>query len=75
MKILKMLNLCFQTRILMTMNEALAVCYPEVSIKNALGMGLTTNTLSTLGTERHRHVFEAVWNKKVLHPFLSDSLI
>lgn len=48
----------------MTINEALAVCYPEVSIKHALGRSLTTNTISSLGTERHSHIYDAVWNKK-----------
>lgn len=49
----------------MTVNEALAVCFPDVSIKQALGMGLTNNTIACLGTERHERIRQAVWNKKV----------
>lgn len=44
-----------QTRMMMACNEALAVTFPEVSIKYALGVGLFSNTIITLGTERHRH--------------------
>lgn len=40
---------------MMACNEALAVTFPEVSIKYALGVGLFSNTIVTLGTERHRH--------------------
>lgn len=57
--------LIFQTRYMMTVNEALAVCYPEVSVKFAIGIALFSNTLSTLGTERHAHILQSVWNRKV----------
>ncbi|KAJ8920088.1 hypothetical protein NQ315_011743 [Exocentrus adspersus] len=43
-----------RTRMMMTCNEALAVTFPEVSIKYAIGVGLFSNTIVTLGTERHR---------------------
>lgn len=49
----------------MTVNEALAVCYPDVSVKYAIGVSLFTNTLQTLGTERHQHIFQAAWNRQV----------
>lgn len=38
----------------MACNEALAVTFPDVSIKHALGVGLFSNTIITLGTERHQ---------------------
>ncbi|KAF5278463.1 hypothetical protein FQA39_LY05952 [Lamprigera yunnana] len=53
-------------RYLMTINEALAAAYPDVSVKQALGIFLFQNTLSTLGTERHQHIIEAIWNRQIL---------
>lgn len=50
----------------MTVNEALAVCYPDVSVKQALGVTLFANTLSTLGTERHKHMVQMAWENKLL---------
>lgn len=50
----------------MTVNEALFVCFPDLSVKYAVGISLFTNTLLTLGTERHRHIYQAVWERKVL---------
>lgn len=44
-----------RTRLLMACNEALAVTFPDVSIKHALGIGLFSNTILTLGTDKHRH--------------------
>lgn len=38
----------------MACNEAVAVTFPDVSIKHALGVGLFSNTIVTLGTERHQ---------------------
>ncbi|CAH0554701.1 unnamed protein product [Brassicogethes aeneus] len=55
-----------KTRFMMTVNEALAVTYPDVSVKHAIGIGLFKNTLTTLGTERHKHILDAAWNNKVL---------
>ncbi|XP_018577780.1 peroxisomal acyl-coenzyme A oxidase 3 [Anoplophora glabripennis] len=43
-----------RTRMMMACNEALAVTFPDVSIKYAIGVGLFSNTIITLGTERHR---------------------
>ena len=50
----------------MTINEALAVTFPDVSVKHALGVDLFKNTLTTLGTERHQHILDAAWNGTAL---------
>lgn len=50
---------------MMTVNEALAVTFPDVSIKHGIGIGLFKNTLTTLGTERHQRFIDAAWNNKV----------
>ncbi|KAF7287320.1 hypothetical protein GWI33_001685 [Rhynchophorus ferrugineus] len=55
-----------KTRFMMTVNEALAVAFPDVSVKHAVGIGLFKNTLTTLGTERHQRFIDASWNNKVL---------
>ncbi|KAF2895680.1 hypothetical protein ILUMI_10460 [Ignelater luminosus] len=55
-----------RARYLMTINEALAAAYPDVSVKQALGVFLFQNTLATLGTERHQHIIEALWNRQIL---------
>ncbi|XP_017774752.1 PREDICTED: peroxisomal acyl-coenzyme A oxidase 3 isoform X2 [Nicrophorus vespilloides] len=55
-----------KTRMVMTLNESIAVCFPDISVKHAIGMSLFTNSLMTLGTERHRAIYEAVWNRKIL---------
>ncbi|XP_030762697.1 peroxisomal acyl-coenzyme A oxidase 3 isoform X1 [Sitophilus oryzae] len=55
-----------KTKFMMTVNEALAVAFPDVSIKHAVGIGLFKNALSTLGTERHQHFVDASWNNQVL---------
>ncbi|KAL1490173.1 hypothetical protein ABEB36_012910 [Hypothenemus hampei] len=55
-----------KTRYMMTVNEALAVAFPDVSVKHAIGIELFKNTLTTLGTERHQHFIDAAWNNKVL---------
>lgn len=52
----------------MTVNEALAVTFPDVSIKHGIGIGLFKNTLTTLGTERHQRFIDAAWNNKVSIP-------
>lgn len=52
----------------MSINEALSVGYPDVSVKQGLGIFLFQNTLATLGTERHQHLIEAVWNGQVKNP-------
>ncbi|RZC33101.1 peroxisomal acyl-coenzyme A oxidase 3, partial [Asbolus verrucosus] len=55
-----------KTRYLMTINEALAVAFPDVSVKHAIGIGLFKNTLTTLGTERHQDILDAAWSGKIL---------
>lgn len=50
----------------MTANEALAVCFPDVSVKQALGVSLFTNAVSTLGTERHQPLVDMAWNNQLL---------
>lgn len=52
----------------MTVNEALAVTFPDVSIKHGIGIGLFKNTLTTLGTARHQRFIDAAWNNKVSIP-------
>lgn len=54
-----------KTKYLMTVNEALAITFPDVSVKNAIGISLFKNTLTTLGTERHEHILDAAWRGKV----------
>lgn len=55
----------FQTGLVMTLNEATCIVDPSLSVKIALGVYLFSNALLSLGTERHRPIFEAVWNKQV----------
>lgn len=50
----------------MTLNEATCSVDPNLSVKLALGIYLFSNTLLSLGTERHIPIYEAVWNKKVI---------
>lgn len=56
----------FQTKFLMAANEAMAICYPDVSVKQALGVSLFTNTVSTLGTERHQIFLQMAWENQLL---------
>ncbi|KAF5307965.1 hypothetical protein FQR65_LT06532 [Abscondita terminalis] len=55
-----------RARYLMSINEALAAAYADVSVKQAIGVFLFQNTLSTLGTQRHQHIIEAIWNHQIL---------
>ncbi|XP_031352226.1 peroxisomal acyl-coenzyme A oxidase 3-like isoform X2 [Photinus pyralis] len=55
-----------RARCLMSINEALAVVCPAVSVKQAIGVYLFQNTLTTLGTERHQHIIEELWNQQAL---------
>lgn len=50
----------------MTANEAFAICYPDASVKQALGVSLFTNTVSTLGTERHQPLVKMAWENQLL---------
>nr|XP_023014864.1 peroxisomal acyl-coenzyme A oxidase 3 [Leptinotarsa decemlineata]XP_023014871.1 peroxisomal acyl-coenzyme A oxidase 3 [Leptinotarsa decemlineata] len=44
-----------RTRLLLACNEAFASTFPDASVKLALGFGLFSNTIATLGTEKHQH--------------------
>lgn len=50
---------------MMTVNEALAAAFPDVSIKYSIGVSLVRNTVATLGTERHKTFLDALWDSKV----------
>lgn len=50
----------------MTVNEALAIVIPDMSIKQALGVFLFYNTLTTLGTERHREITKRIWGEELV---------
>lgn len=50
----------------MTIYEALYDAYPDVSIKYGVGIALFANTVLTLGTERHKHIYQAAWERKVV---------
>ncbi|KAK9890917.1 hypothetical protein WA026_012259 [Henosepilachna vigintioctopunctata] len=53
-------------RLMMAVNEGLALAFPDVSLKHAVGVALVKNTLATLGTERHEHFLEAMWDGKAI---------
>ncbi|XP_045475294.1 peroxisomal acyl-coenzyme A oxidase 3 isoform X2 [Harmonia axyridis] len=53
-------------RFMMVVNEAFAAAFPDVAVKQAIGVGLVKNTLATLGTERHKHFLDALWSAKVV---------
>ncbi|KAF2895681.1 hypothetical protein ILUMI_10461, partial [Ignelater luminosus] len=53
-------------RYLMAIHEALSEAYPSVCVKQAVGIPLFQNPVATLGTERHKHIIEAVWNRQIL---------
>ncbi|XP_049858043.1 peroxisomal acyl-coenzyme A oxidase 3 [Schistocerca gregaria] len=55
-----------KTRSIMTINEATAALSTDLSVKFAAGVALCSNTILTLGTERHLHFFKAVWNGEIL---------
>lgn len=38
---------------------------PSLSVKYALGVSLTANALLSLGTERHKTFYDALWQGKV----------
>lgn len=49
----------------MTINEALVIVFPDVSIKIGLGFSLFTNALLSMGTERHKPIFNAAWKGQI----------
>ncbi|KAK0178954.1 hypothetical protein PV327_007790 [Microctonus hyperodae] len=54
-----------KTGTLFAINEATCLFSPSLSVKIALGIYLFSNTILSLGTERHIPIFQAVWDKKV----------
>lgn len=46
----------------MSQNEAFHAICPSLSVKMALGIGLFCNALLAMGSERHRHIYEAAIN-------------
>lgn len=55
-----------KTRCMMTINEAVAAFHTDLSVKFALGIALCTNTVLTLGTERHLPFYKSTWNGEIL---------
>ncbi|XP_018332514.1 peroxisomal acyl-coenzyme A oxidase 3 [Agrilus planipennis] len=53
-------------RHLMTVNEAMNICFPDVSVKQAIGMLLLATALEKLGTDRHQFVINGIWNRQIL---------
>lgn len=52
---------------MMSQNEALHAICMSLSVKMALGVGLFTNAVNSMGTERHQSIFQAAWNREVCH--------
>ncbi|GLH03761.1 Probable peroxisomal acyl-coenzyme A oxidase 1 [Gryllus bimaculatus] len=55
-----------KTRCMMTINEATAALHMDLSVKFALGIALCTNTVLSLGTERHLPFYKATWTGEIL---------
>lgn len=58
---------------MMSQNEALHAICMSLSVKMALGVGLFTNAVNSMGTERHQSIFQAAWNREVCHKALLES--
>ncbi|XP_055597144.1 peroxisomal acyl-coenzyme A oxidase 3-like [Uranotaenia lowii] len=56
----------YRVRFLMSINEALHAVCPSMSVKIALGVGLFTNSLLAMGTERHSAIYNAAWNREII---------
>lgn len=54
---------------MMSQNEALHAICMSLSVKMALGVGLFTNAVNAMGTERHQSIFQAAWNREVCLKF------
>lgn len=52
---------------MMSQNEALHAICMSLSVKMALGVGLFTNAVNAMGTERHQKIFQAAWNREVCY--------
>lgn len=50
----------------MGVNEALHALCPSLSVKLALGVGLFTNSILAMGTERHKKIFNAALNREIV---------
>ncbi|XP_067621939.1 peroxisomal acyl-coenzyme A oxidase 3 isoform X2 [Eurosta solidaginis] len=55
-----------KTKYLMSINEALHVYSPSLSVKIALGIGLFNNAIRAMGTERHMKYYDAAWNRELI---------
>ncbi|CAO1355326.1 unnamed protein product [Diamesa hyperborea] len=51
---------------MMSQNEALHAICMSLSVKMALGVGLFTNAVNSMGTERHQSIFQAAWNREIV---------
>uniref|UniRef100_A0A8D8G9W4 Acyl-coenzyme A oxidase n=2 Tax=Culex pipiens TaxID=7175 RepID=A0A8D8G9W4_CULPI len=56
----------YRVRYLMSINEALHAVCPSMSVKIALGVGLFTNALLAMGSERHSAIYNAAWNREII---------
>ncbi|XP_035915994.1 peroxisomal acyl-coenzyme A oxidase 3 [Anopheles stephensi] len=56
----------YRVRYLMSINEALHAVCPSLSVKIALGVGLFTNSLLAMGTERHQDIYNKAWNREII---------
>lgn len=63
-----LLKQCYKqrTRCIMSVNEAIAMFSPSLSVKFAVGVSLFANAVLSLGTERHQYIYTDVWNGKIL---------
>lgn len=60
----------------MTLNEAMEMVSTCASVKLAIGVGLFSNALLNLGTEKHLKFYTEAWSGKVcLHPLNLTSFI
>lgn len=53
----------------MSVNEAANMYSPSLSVKFALGVSLTANTIVSLGTERHKKFYDDLWQGKVIFTY------
>lgn len=53
-------------RYLMSINEAIHAICPNLSVKIALGVGLFTNSVTAMGTERHLDVIDAAFKHDIV---------
>ncbi|XP_055389389.1 peroxisomal acyl-coenzyme A oxidase 3 [Condylostylus longicornis] len=58
-----------RTKFLMSTDEALYSYSSDLSVKIALGVSLFVNSLSAMGTERHKKYYNAAWNREIVACF------